>query len=384
MATAISRRKAGALLGAAALAAFAPAALARGSSMMRFAYVGCRTSRERNAQGRGIQVYRITPEGRWQPHQLVEDLVNPSYLAFDRSRRFLHAVHGDATDVSSFAVDGDGRLRFLGRVPTGGRNPVHLMPDPTNRFMIIANHVVSGDLKSGIASLPIGADGRLQPPVDVVPFSGTVGPHRVEQPFPKPHQVEFDRSGRFIAVPDKGCDRVVVYHLQPDGRLAEVEGAAAPARESAGPRHIAFHPENRLAYVVNELDSTIQACRFDPGSGKLTPFQLVSSLPDDFTGNSRAAEIAVSSDGGHVYASNRGSDTVGAFAVAPDGRLSPLGWCGAGGRTPRFFALAPDDKAIFVADEESHRIVRFDRGSGVPAHPLTVAETGSPTCILFA
>jgi 6-phosphogluconolactonase (cycloisomerase 2 family) len=381
----ISRRQANIGLGAAALAFLAPAAFARESRMIRFAYVGCRTSRERNAQGNGIQVYRIAPDGSWQPHQLVGDLINPSYLAFDQSRRFLHSVHGDSTEVSSFAIEPDGKLRFLGRVPTGGRNPVHLMPDPTNRFMIVANHIASGELRSGIASLPIGSDGRLQPPVDVVTFSGAIGPHRVEQPFPKPHQVQFDRAGRFIAVPDKGCDRTAVYRLALDGRLTEVEGAAARARESAGPRHTAFHPGNRLAYVVNELDSTIQACRFDPASGRLSPFQLISALPEDFTGNSRAAEIAVSDDGRHVYASNRGSDTIGAFAVQANGRLVPLGWCSAGGRTPRFFVLGPDSQSLFVADEESHRIVALARRSGgVLADPRPVAENGSPTCILLA
>jgi 6-phosphogluconolactonase (cycloisomerase 2 family) len=383
MATGISRRQA--LLGVAALPLLAPAAFAREMRMTRFAYVGCRTSRERNAQGRGIQVYRIEADGRWQPHQRVDDLVNPSYLAFDRSRRFLHAVHGDSTEVSSFAIEADGRLRLLGQVPSGGRNPVHLMPDPTNRFMIVANHIATDEVKSGIASLPIGADGRLQPPVDRVAFTGRIGPHRVEQPFPKPHQVEFDRSGRFIAVPDKGCDRVAVYRIDTNGKLSEVEGAAAAAREGAGPRHIAFHPDNRLAYVVNELDSTIQACRFDPASGKLTPFQLVSALPDEFTGNSRAAEIAVSADGHHVYASNRGSDTIAAFAVHRTGRLAPLGWTSAGGRTPRFFSLAPDQRSVFAADEESHLIVNLPRrAGGMLADPRPVAETGSPTCILFA
>jgi 6-phosphogluconolactonase (cycloisomerase 2 family) len=95
--------------------------------------------------------------------------------------------------------------------------------------------------------------------------------------------------------------------------------------------------------------------------------------------------MAVSSDGRHVYATNRGSDTLGAFAVHATGRLVPLGWCSAGGRTPRFFTLAPDEQNLFVADEESHRIVKLARrAGGILADPHSVAETGSPTCILFA
>ena len=115
--------------------------------MPGFAYVGCRTSRERNARGDGISVYRIGADGAWTRVRLVGDLVNPSYLAFDRLRRFLYTVHGDGTEASAFRIDpASGQLTFLNRVSTGGRNPVHLMPDPTNRFMVIANHIVAGSL----------------------------------------------------------------------------------------------------------------------------------------------------------------------------------------------------------------------------------------------
>jgi len=354
-------------------------------SMPGFAYVGCRTSRERNARGDGISVYRIGTDGAWARVQLVGDLVNPSYLAFDRTRRFLYTVHGDGSEASAFRIDpASGQLTFLNRVTTGGRNPVHLAPDPTNRFMVVANHVVADGVKSGIASLPIHDDGRLGAPVDVVPFEGTIGPHRVEQPFPKPHQVEFDPSGRFIVVPDKGCDRVLVFTIDAAGKLQEA--AATPARETSGPRHVAFHPTVPYAYVVNELDSTVVAYRLDRQSGALTPFQIVSALSEDFTGNSRSAEIAVSRDGRYLYASNRGADTVAVFTIdRANGRLEWRGSVPAGGKTPRFFALIDNGRAMAVANEEGHNIVRFAIGvDGMPRDPVVVAETGSPTSIVFS
>lgn len=354
----------------------------------RFAYVGCRTSRERNARGDGIGVYRIDGAGAWARIQLVGDLVNPSYLAFDRSGRMLYTVHGDATEASAFRIDAkSGQLSFVDKVATGGCNPVHLMADPSNRFMVVANHIVRDGVKSGIASLPIGSDGRLGAPVDVVAFDGAIGPHRVEQPFPKPHQVEFDRSGRFVMVPDKGCDRVLVYAIDPAGKLHAVSGATAPARETSGPRHIAFHPGNRLAYLINELDSTICCYRFDPATGAIRPFQIVSALPDSFTGNSRGSEIAVSDDGRFVYASNRGHDSIALFAIdGASGRLSAVDWVPSLGKTPRFFALSPDGAALFIANEEGHNIVRYavDRQSGRLSKGAVVAETGSPTSIVFA
>ena len=388
--TRVSRRL---VLGGFAMAGLAVSAAGEGArrkgvAMAGLAYVGCRTSRERNAQGDGIGVWRIGPDRRWTRLQLVGDLVNPSYLAFDRTGRFLYTVHGDGEEASAFSIDpASGQLAFLNRVKTGGWNPVHLMPDPANRFMVVANHIVKNGVMSGIASLPIGTDGRLGDPVDVVTFDGALGPHRIEQPFPKPHQVAFDRGGRFIVVPDKGCDRVRVFSLDGAGKLHEASGSEAPARETSGPRHVCFHPSNHLAYVVNELDSTVVAYDFDPASGELRPFQLLPTIPDSFTGNSRASEIAISADGRFVYASTRGSDSVAVYAVdGISGHLRAIGWASGLGKTPRFIGLSPDGESMFIANEESHSIVGYhvDRERGLLSNPLVVAETGSPTCILFA
>jgi 6-phosphogluconolactonase (cycloisomerase 2 family) len=348
------------------------------------AYVGCRTSRERNARGDGINVFRVSGGGAWRHVQRVGDLLNPSYLAFDGGRRTLYAAHGDSTDVSAFRVDQtSGELTFLNRVPTHGMNPVHLSVDPSGRYLVIANHVTTPQFASGLAVLTLAADGSLGGLADLKPLQGKVGPHRVEQPFPKPHQAAFDPSGRFVVVPDKGRDVVESYALDASGKLHL--GGSAKAQEGAGPRHVAFGPDGRVAYVVNELNSTIEAFRFDPGNGALAAFQVVSSLPDSFTGDSRASEIQVSSDGRFVYASNRGSDTVGVFAVdRRSGRLTPRAWQGGGGKTPRYFALSPDGRVLFAANEDSDTIqalaVAGDGGLGPAAQ---VAQVGSPTCIVF-
>jgi 6-phosphogluconolactonase len=354
-----------------------------------FAYVGSRTTRERNARGPGLSVYRVdpaleTPAGAaWTPVQVLGDLVNPSFLSFDRQRRFLYAVHGDRSEISAFRIDPQtGELRFLNRESTGGKNPVHVSVDPTDRFVVVVNHV-----SSSVAVLPIGESGALGRICDLATMTGEVGPHRVEQPFPKPHQALFDPGGRFIAVPDKGVDRIFVFRLDArTGRLLAVEGTGTRAREGAGPRHIAFHPSGSLAYIVNELDSTVMACRFDAGTGVLTPFQILSALPDSFVGNSRAAEICIPAAGRFVYVSNRGHDSIAVFSVDQStGRLTAAGWCPSGGRTPRFFAFSPAEDVLFVANEDSDTITGFrvDPGTGGLSALGTVARTGSPVCILF-
>jgi 6-phosphogluconolactonase len=62
------------------------------SNGLRYAYVGCRTTRERNARGDGITVYAVHLDGEWKQLQLVEGLFNPSYLAFDRTVGCLHSA----------------------------------------------------------------------------------------------------------------------------------------------------------------------------------------------------------------------------------------------------------------------------------------------------
>jgi len=210
----------------------------------------------------------------------------------------------------------------------------------------------------------------------------------VEQPFSKPHQIVYDRSERFLIVPDKGVDQVFTFTLEKDsGKLTQVDAGTPRARDGSGPRHVSFHPSNAFAYVVNELDSTVTAHRFDAATGKLTPFQIVSTLPDTFVGDSRASEIDISSDGRVVYASNRGHDSVVTFVVDQStGRLTPASWTDSQGKTPRFFAFEPAGRFLFVADEDSDRIVPF-RTEGSAGKLLPAGEpigTGSPVCIVFA
>jgi 6-phosphogluconolactonase len=349
-----------------------------------FAYVGSRTTRERNARGDGINVYRVDAKtGVWTHAQQVSGLPNPSYLAFDRTKAFLYAVHGDLTDISAYRVDTrTGSLSPLNHTSTAGRNPVHLSIDPSNRFVIVANH-----LSSNLVVLARNEDGSVGAVVDDVKLSGKIGPHRVEQPFSKPHQVELDRNGSFIAVPDKGLDQVFCFTLDgANGKLQRVQPDAPPSREGAGPRHIAFHPQAAFAYVVNELDSTVTAYRFDPEHGTLSPLQILTTLPDSFVGNSRASEIAVAPNGRFLYTSNRGHDSIAIFAIdAESGRVAHVGWQSAEGRTPRFFALDPSGRFLFVANEDSDTIVAFevDAGTGKLTPTGNTVHTGSPVCIVF-
>ncbi|WP_420394143.1 lactonase family protein [Acuticoccus sp.] len=349
-----------------------------------FVYVGCRTTRERGAQGRGIEVFAEDDGGRWRHVETVGDLVNPSFLTLDRTGRTLYAVHGDRSEASAFARDPKtGRLSFLGRGSTGGRNPVHLALDPTGRWLITVNYATGT-----VASLPVDDGGALGPPAHLLDVPGEIGPHRVEQAGAHPHHCPFDPGGRFIVVPDKGLDRVFVLGLDvATGTLALADPGWVATREAAGPRHVAFHPGRPFAFVANELDSTVTTYGFDAERGTLTPLFVVPTLPREFTANNRVAGIVTGADGSTIYVSNRGHDSVAVLACDPDsGALSPRSWRPSGGTTPRFITLDPRGTTLHVANETSHTVVSFpvDPRDGSLGEPSRAVETGSPTCIVFA
>lgn len=344
------------------------------------AYIGSRTTRERHARGEGLTVARFSPlTGTLQVKQVLGGLVNPSYLAVSRQHGTLYAVHGDGTEVSAFRRDPcSGHLSFLNRQSTAGHNPVHLCLSPDEQHLLVTNHQ-----GASVVVLPISSDGALQALVQQQPFSGTPGPHRLEQTQAKPHFAAFDPSGRYLLVPDKGLDRV--FSLAWDGQRLHQGPAPAVARQGAGPRHLACHPARPWVYVVNELDATVVFCDLKGDTGQLTPRQVLSCLPDDFVGDSRAAAIALDPTGQHLYVSNRGHDSIAVFTVdAQTGRLQWQGAHATQGRTPRAFSLSPCGHWLLALNEDSDSIVTLAVGRDgrlSPAGP--VLACGSPVCLVF-
>ncbi|MDR6601586.1 6-phosphogluconolactonase (cycloisomerase 2 family) [Achromobacter deleyi] len=344
-------------------------------------YIGSRTTRERHARGEGISVFDYAQDtGTLTLTQVVGGLVNPSYLLPHPALPVLYTVHGDSHEVSALQRDPrTGALTPWRQQDCQGRNPVHLALDPAGRYLMVSNH-----LSGTLAVLPVGRDGALAPVAQSVPMAGEPGPHRKEQPFAKPHYNLVDPSGRYVVVPDKGLDRVFLYALE-NGGISADPACITATREGAGPRHAAFHPAGRWLYVVNELDNTVAA--YSLGAGSLHPFQILPTLPDTYTGNSRAAGISLDAHGCHLYVSNRGDDSIAVFRVDPaNGRLTPVQHAASGGKTPRFFALSPDGRFLFALNEDSDTLVRFrvDAQDGALTPDGYALRIGSPVCMVFA
>jgi len=371
-----------------------------GNFSKRYAYVGCRTSVKRNARGKGISVYEIDGQtGKWRYVQLVEHLVNPSFLAFDREDQYLYSVHGDEKVISTFEVDREtGMLTFIGKQSTGydyvhsgldptrGYNPVHVAVDPSNQYVIVANHATGK-----ISVHPRNSNGTVGQYKTITDVNGLQYEEGEESTFSRPHQIVFDASGKYIIVPvqgraqGNGIDQVIVYQFNADtGEL--IENDIVPARQRSWPRHVALHKNNHFAYVINEIDNTVTSYRFDESKGKLKPIQVIPSLPETYTGDGQASEIEVHPSGKFIYASNRIHDSIAILEVNQEtGMLKHLDWVDALGQTPRFTTIDPEGKYFYVANEDSDTIVQFQIEENGKLTPTgEVIPTESPVCITFS
>lgn len=348
---------------------------------VNLAYVGCRTTRERVATGTGITTL-VRQGSTWRASATLDTFDNPSWLAQAGRCDRIYAIHGDRSHMSSYACDVEtGALEFLSRVSCGGLNPVHLCATPNNAALLCANYATGS-----IATLALNTNGEAEAPRHLAALSFALGPHRIEQKGSHPHQVVLSPDGVAALVPDKGADRVYIYAINPDtGTLALEPTSTFQARECSGPRHLVFHPQLPIVYVVGELNSTVTACVWDVGLRNLASSSTASTLPATFCGDSRAAAIEVTSDGRWLFVSNRGHDSVAVFALNEFGVMTLVDVFQTGGHVPRFMTLNPTYDALWIAQEASNEILVFavDPEVGLEREPIDRIETPSPTCILF-
>ena len=354
-----------------------------------FVYVGSYTAR-----GQGIYRYSMNPgTGALTLLNVIGDLMNPSFVAVDPQQRFLYAgneignYEGRQSGwVTAFAIESDGNLRFLNRQPSEGRNPAHVSVDPTGRFVMAANYT-GGATGGNVVVLPIQRSGELAAPSDVVNHSGTLGPNTGRQEAPHAHMILPDPSGRFVLANDLGLDRTFIYRLEKTtGDLGASDPDSIIATAGAGPPHLAFHPNGKLLFIINELDSTLLSFSWDSERGLAQPIQSISTLPEGYIGVNTTAHVVVSQTGRYVYASNRGHDSIAVFSVNPDtGRMQAVERVWSYGETPRNFAIDPSGNFMYVAHQNTDNIVTFrvDQATGRLTPTGQFIGAGQPVSIVF-
>lgn len=341
-------------------------------------------------RGRGIHVFTLDQESGELTERGVTEIKGRGWIELDPTERLLFAAT-DPDRIASFAVDpSTGLLTALNDSPTGTQSVSHLSVDPTSRYVIGASY--GG---GAVCVVSVDEDGSLGGPTDVrehVPGPGDIpGPHP-DQTQAKAHQCPFDPSGRWIAVNDLGLDRTYVYSLDmASGSLAPNDPPFVQFERGRGPRHIAFHPSNRFAYVINELSSELTALRWDPDGGTFEELQNESTLPEAWAGRKWSAQVVVHPSGRFVYASNRGSggesDDIAIFAIDQEsGRISAAGHAETLGRVARNFNIEPSGRWLICVNQDSDNAVvfRIDQGTGALTPTGQRVEVANAVCTQFA
>jgi len=338
----------------------------------------------------GINFFQFnTASGRLTKPEVVASVANPTFLALHAGRPLLYAI----SEVAEFGRDKSGfvsayriqprtgRLDLLNRQSSGGPGPCHVSVDRTGRLVLVANY--GG---GSVASLPIQSDGSLKAAVTVDQHHGA-SVRRARQSGPFAHCIDADPSNRFVISADLGIDKLLIYRLNAaEGTLTPNQPAFAETARGAGPRHLAFHPNGRFLYAINELDCTITLFRYDSTRGTLESLQSVSTLPDGFTGDNSAAEIQVHPSGRFLYGSNRGHNSIAIFAVdAETGKLRSLGHRSTQGKTPRHFALDPSGRFLLAANQDSGNVVvfRVDPQTGLFEPTGSSVSIPAPVCVVM-
>jgi 6-phosphogluconolactonase (cycloisomerase 2 family) len=403
------------LAGAAPLMASRPWARADEAGSPLVAYVGTFTSPLRDVlptqvdlppgNGRGIHLFRIDRgTGAMTPSGVVEMGNSPSCLAVNAAGTRLYSgdetarVAGDRGQhregsISAFAIDRtDGRLSPLNSMGSGGAGPTYLSIHPSGKFLLVANY-----FGGSVAVLPILPDGRLGDASEVKQDAGPIGPTKARNAPPgsfaisghdhtHAHMILADAAGRFVLHADLGLDRIFVW------RFDERKGVLTPnaPHEVAlppgdGPRHFQFHPSGRWFYSIQEEGSTIALFDYDAATGRLAPRQTISTLPPGFAGSNFCSEILVSADGRFLYAGNRLHDSIGIFAIGPDGNLTYRGEEWSRGDYPRSFGFDPTGTFLYCCNQRADHIAvfRVDRKTGSLTFTGHYAAVGNPSMIVF-
>lgn len=337
----------------------------------------------------GIYVYSLdTSSGELNLLDGASGLKNPSFLDIDHQGKRIYAIsqaevpgQETAGSAAAYAFDPEsGQLTLLNEELTVARPTCHIHFNAAGKYVLTSSY--HGGLV-GISS--ILEDGRLDKVNEVHQHEGQLGPNTARQDRPHPHSAFVDPDQRYVYVPDLGLDCIRIYEVHPREMKLRPIGEAKSA-PGAGPRHLTFHPDQPIVYVINELDSTISVYRRNQETGSLEMLQTVSTLPDTFTGDNTCAEIHISSNGRFVYGSNRGHDSIALFEVdVHSGQLTFIETVSSGGQLPRNFALSPDDQFLLAAHQETGNLVvfRIDSHTGRLQETGHSAEAPGGVCVKF-
>ena len=282
-------------------------------------YVGTYTKKEShvNGKGKGIYLLKFDPNLPEITRDTVNNrkafpAVNPSFLTVSPNKKYVFAVHETGPDegpsgmVSAYEIDPvNQELFFINQQRTHGFSPCHISTDTSGKFAFVANYV------GGILGVyPIFENGELDEASQIITLEGSsANPDRQESSHP--HSINISPDNRFAFVPDLGTDKIMSYRLDLENRRMEPNDPPfVIVQPGAGPRHMDFHPNQKFAYTINELNNTVNVFSYNSQTGQLTEIQSITTIPNDWKEKNYGADIHVHSSGKFLYASNRGHNSI--------------------------------------------------------------------------
>jgi 6-phosphogluconolactonase len=334
-------------------------------------YLGTYTGKE----SKGIYQCELNlKDGSLSAATLAGETESPSFIAFHPNKKFLYAVNEGKATISAFAIDEKtGNLTFLNSQPSKGGAPCHLVVDPTGKNVLAANY--SG---GSCICIPIEADGKLS-------NESSFQQHRA--PKTNGHSIHVDKANKFALCCDLGQDKVIIYAFDASKGTLTPHGTFDTPK-GAGPRHFAWHPDGKTAFINGESNLTIIACAYDADKGDLTQKQVLTTLPRDvIRKGGSTAETVVHPSGKFVYVSNRDPyNSIAIFSIDPRTReLKAVGHQAMGIKTPRNFAIEPTGKYMLVANQSGGNVIvfRIDQATGELMPTAASTKVASPVCVRF-
>lgn len=333
-----------------------------------------------------IHAYQLDLEsGKLKLVQRTTDVEHPFFLAVSPNQKFLYSIHAkqfggkEPEQVAAYAIEGrTGRLKLLNRQSALGTAACYLDVDATGKAVFVANYS-----SGSVASLPVQEDGSLGKAASFFQHAGgSVDPARQKEPHA--HCIVASPDNQYVYAADLGLDQVLAYKLDAaTAKIAPNKPPFAKTPPGAGPRHLTFHPNGKQVYVINELGNSVTFFAYDKDSGNLVEKQTISTVPKDFAGKSYCADLKITPNGRFLYGTNRGHDSIAAYGIGEDGKLTLLAIESSLGKGPQNLAITPDGNMLICANMPSNNVAVFkiDPKTGGLASVGVPASMPSPSCI---
>ncbi len=336
----------------------------------------------------GIHAYEFDAKaGKLKPLHRTAGAENPFFLALSPDKKFLYSIHAkqfggkENEQVAAYQVVGrTGELKLLNRQSAEGTAACYLDVDKTGKAVLVANYS-----SGSVASLPVKANGSLGEKAAFFRHKGSsVDPKRQKEPHA--HCVVVSPDNKYAFAADLGTDQILCYKLDPaTAKLTPNKVPFAKSPAGAGPRHLTFHPNGKCVYVINELLNSVTVFDYHVEAGTLTEKQTLSTLPPDYKGTSHCADLKVTPDGKFLYGTNRGHDSIAAYGIGEDGKLTLVTIEPSLGKGPQNLAITADGAWLLCANLPGNNVAVFgiDTKTGRLKSAGDPVQQPGPSCIML-